>query len=224
MMKAFVRQNYAEVDRARADAVVLRASIWENMHSSTSCYSVSTVGSKGGRCLASEKSCSPPSVFESAYEALFLQIKRRNQRTAEGEVIDGSGLMQEELSRDRLANAWETHNGPRVVARRFAGTHASVENPRETATIAYVAVIALTIAPMLIKRTTLMCDCDMDGIAKDAAEWVAFHHEAFEREFERMNARLAGGDGRAVRGPCECKKTDACSHLVRCTPRAVCAV
>lgn len=215
MMKAFVRRNHPAVERARHEAIVQRATAWERMHSFPS-----PGDSKGAVDRASMVDSSPSSTpaatapdagtsttFDRSYAA-YAAFLDSPPATTTAPFANGVASHVEGRVFSRLAGAWAEHNRPTISSRRFGIAH----EPSGEGGAARVAFAALVVTPMLIGRTSLMCDCDVEAVMNDAAWWVTLHEEEFEREFEKKEALLAEG-GRLIEG-CECEKSDICREQV----------
>lgn len=252
MMKAFVRRNRAAIANAREEATAGLAAAWERQHAATPANGVLGAASTFDRAYAAylhHVETRPSQVLSAALAACSTSAT-----PASTTAMTRRGLRRA----DRMAEAWESINHRRVCARHFAdkfarsttagigqeakgegaGHEAGAQTVRNdsTSAVAAVAVVALYVAPMLLGRSSQMCDCDMEGVVSDAADWASFNPEAFDKEVERVDRRVAattitecgaadeqraGGfvTGRALEG-CECGREgpslSSCSHLVAC--------
>ena len=230
MMKAFVRRNGAVVAKAREESKTELADAWEKLHGNGISLSPTARAAE----ITTAK-------LTRAYNAYLRYVEAKN--SAEMAALFMSPISATTNNLDlrrtgRMADAWIWKNRPWVGAQRFTDRFAESAVPHDSRDSkksnnnsdnnapAFAAVVALVVAPMLLRRSPLMCDCGMDGVIGDAVDWVSFNEEAFDAELDRVDGRMAndggkaarGGDCRAVEG-CECPEREgslSCARLVAC--------
>ncbi|CAM9779774.1 unnamed protein product [Ectocarpus fasciculatus] len=247
MMKAFVRRNGAEVLKAVEEADAELAAAWERMHENSDDVDAA-------HSSTTPPASASPSTFDRAYAAYRKHVDTRASAALTANSVSRTFAASATLqlrSMSRMADAWEHANHRRVCAQRFAdhfsGAAAAEKVEQEGGALpkrlresraaanevaaAFGAVVALVVVPMLVGRASQMCECDLGAILSNAVDWVAFNGEAFEDEFQRVEARprlppgtMAGKDvddggmGRMLDG-CECElesSISSCRRLVAC--------
>lgn len=221
MMKAFVRRNRAAMAQARAEYDAELAAAWERAAAATT-------------ATAAEETGPAASTFDLAYAAYLRHSEDKADSDTSVLLTTTRSVRSKSFAQrrtGRMAAAWESRNHRRICARRFADRFAADSGGKSVGggcAAADAAVVALVVAPMLLRRgASQMCNCGMASVSSDAVDWVAFNRESFEREFARVDEMLlkGGGGGEGPAAPrvlegCECEERDGssacCSSLVAC--------
>ena len=228
-MKAFVRRNGAAVAKAREESKTELANAWEKLHVMEICLPPTATATE----IATSR-------LTYAYNAYVRCVEAKSSAALAQPSMSPTSAATSNLDlrrAGRMAYAWVWKNRPWVCARRFADRFAESAVPLDSRdgnnsdnnAAAFAAVVALVVAPMLLWRSPLMCDCGMDGVISDAVDWVSFNEEAFDAELDRVDGKISngvgeGGEGekqggsRAVEG-CECPERQwdlSCARLVAC--------